>query len=179
MKRNSATLYLESPGATTPLPWVDGAPDLSGFTEPTLSVLQQSWADFLASGQELEVVPDPLPPPPEPDWRGFTAEFVNPASSLYADLYHCTATLVQHCSEPVKEHWANVRMGLTSGFIWNEEIFQSSVNALLSYILAESISNPTLATLITDGNPPLQAQIDAWMTLANQHNIALTLDINP
>jgi len=145
------------------------SPELSEANEPkALKLLEGVADDWVASLL-----------PPESDWRGFTAEFVDPASSLYADLYNGTATLVQHCSEPVKEHWANVRMGLTSGFIWNEEIFQSSVNALLSYILAESISNPTLATLITDGNPPLQAQIDAWMTLANQHNIALTLDINP
>ena len=90
MERNSTTLFLESPGATTPAPWVDGAPDLSGFTEPTLSVLQQSWADFLASGQELEVIPDPLPPPPEPDWTAFnTAMLSDPdwqAWALPADL---------------------------------------------------------------------------------------------
>ena len=90
MKRNSTTLFLESPGATTPLPWVNNAPDFTGFTDPTLSVLQQSWADFLASGQELEVIPDPPPPPPEPDWTAFnTAMLSDPdwqAWALPADL---------------------------------------------------------------------------------------------
>ena len=90
MKRNSTTLYLESPGATTPVPWVDGAPDLSGFTEPTLSVLQQSWTDFLASGQELEVIPDPPPPPPEPDWTAFNTAMLSDSNwqawALPADL---------------------------------------------------------------------------------------------
>jgi hypothetical protein len=90
MQRNSTTLYLESPGATTPLPWVDGAPDLSGFTEPTLSVLQQSWADFLASGQELEVIPDPPPPPPEHDWTAFNTAMLSDSNwqawALPADL---------------------------------------------------------------------------------------------
>lgn len=71
MKRNSITLFLESPGATTPLPWVDNAPDFSGFSEPTLGVLQSSWQAFLDSGEELEVVPDPPPPPPEPNWENF------------------------------------------------------------------------------------------------------------
>ena len=73
MKRNSTTLYLESPGATTPLPWVNNAPDFTGFTEPALSVLQQAWQDFLDSGQELEIIPDPEPAPEqiEPDWPGF------------------------------------------------------------------------------------------------------------
>ena len=90
MQRNSTTLYLESPGATTPVPWVDGTPDLSGFTEPTLSVLQQSWADFLASGQELEVIPDPPPPPPEPDWTAFNTAMLSDSNwqawALPADL---------------------------------------------------------------------------------------------
>jgi hypothetical protein len=90
MKRNSTTIFLESPGATTPVPWVDGAPDLSGFTEPTLSVLQQSWADFLASGQELEVIPDPPPPPPEHDWTAFNTAMLSDSNwqawALPADL---------------------------------------------------------------------------------------------
>jgi hypothetical protein len=75
MKRNSTTLFLVSPGATTPIPWVNGAPDFSAFTEPTLSVLQNSWQAFLDSGQELEVVPDPEPivEPPTPNWDGFNA----------------------------------------------------------------------------------------------------------
>jgi hypothetical protein len=76
MKRNSTTLYLISPGATTPISWVNNAPDFSNFTEPTLSVLQSSWQAFLNSGQELEVIPDPEPmPEPElvPNWDGFNA----------------------------------------------------------------------------------------------------------
>ena len=90
MKRNSTTLFLESPGATTPLPWVNNAPDFTGFTDPTLSVLQQSWADFLASGQELEVIPDPPPPPPEPDWTAFNTAMLSDSNwqawALPADL---------------------------------------------------------------------------------------------
>ena len=66
MQRNSTTLFLTSPGATTPIPWDNNAPDFTGFTEPTLSVLQQSWQNFLESGEPLEVVPDPEPPTPQP-----------------------------------------------------------------------------------------------------------------
>jgi hypothetical protein len=75
MKRNSTILYLTSPGATTPLPWVSNSPDFTDFTEPTLSVLQQSWQDFLDSGEELEVIPDPepIPEPVVPNWDGFNA----------------------------------------------------------------------------------------------------------
>ena len=90
MKRNSATLYLESPGATAPLPWVNNAPDFTGFTEPTLSVLQQSWTDFLASGEELEVIADPVPPPPQPDWTAFNTAMLSDSNwqawALPADL---------------------------------------------------------------------------------------------
>ena len=66
MKRNSTTIFLASSGSTTALPWVNNAPDFSGFQEPTLSILQRSWSDFLESGQELEVIPDPEPPTPQP-----------------------------------------------------------------------------------------------------------------
>ena len=66
MNRNTTTLFLKSPNATTPLAWVNNAPDFSPFTEPTLGVLQRSWSDFIESGQELEVIPDPEPPTPQP-----------------------------------------------------------------------------------------------------------------
>lgn len=75
MYRNSTVLFLQSPGAVTPLSWVDNAPDFTGFTEPTLSVLQQAWQDFLDSGEELETIPDPepIPEPVVPNWDGFNA----------------------------------------------------------------------------------------------------------
>jgi hypothetical protein len=75
MKRNTTTLFLTSPGATTPIPWVNNAPDFSAFTEPTLSVLTKAWNDFVDSGGELEIIPDPVPvvEEPVPDWDGFNA----------------------------------------------------------------------------------------------------------
>ena len=90
MKRNSATLFLESPGATTPIPWVNNAPDFTGFSDPTLSVLQKSWTDFVASGEELEVIPDPAPSEPDPDWTSFNTAMLSDANwqawQLPADL---------------------------------------------------------------------------------------------
>ena len=73
MKRNSNTLFLISPNATTPIPWVNNEPDFSSFSEPTLSVLQLAWSDFLASGEALEIIPDPEPivPLPDPRWTDF------------------------------------------------------------------------------------------------------------
>lgn len=79
MQRNLTTLFLQSTGAVTPLHWVNNAPDFTGFTEPTLSVLQQAWQDFLDSGEELEIIPDPIPEitTPAPDWDGFNAAMLS------------------------------------------------------------------------------------------------------
>lgn len=72
MKRNN-NILLKVLEYTICLPWVNNAPDFTGIEEPTLSVLQKAWNDFLASGEELEIIPDPepIPPPKEPDWTGF------------------------------------------------------------------------------------------------------------
>lgn len=86
MKRNTTTLFLTSSGAITPLPWVNNAPDFSSFTEPTLSVLQNSWQDFLDSGGELEIIPDPelFVEPTTPDWDGLYQGLM--VSSAYSAL---------------------------------------------------------------------------------------------
>lgn len=131
MKRNSTTLFLESPGAITPVPWVDNAPDFSGFSEPVLGVLQSSWQDFLDSGEELEVVPEPPPPPPEPDWLGFNTEmfldkdwssYINPPMLMaaatsaalsrdVAQLQYCLELAYQTVGEPseaARTRWNNL-----------------------------------------------------------------------
>lgn len=86
MKRNSTTLFLDTINATTPLPWVDNAPDFSGFTEPTLSVLVTAWNEFVASGETLEVIPDPEPVVVElpPDWDGLYQTLLG--STVYQHL---------------------------------------------------------------------------------------------
>lgn len=86
MKRNSTTLFLMSPGATTPIPWENNAPDFSGFTEPTLSVLRQAWQEFVDSGELLEIIPDPEPvvEPLVPNWDAFNLYlFSDPQFILY------------------------------------------------------------------------------------------------
>lgn len=73
MRRNSTILFLESPNSVTPIPLVNGNPDFSGFEEPTLSVLQKAWQDFLASGEEIEIIPslEQEPDPVAPNWDEF------------------------------------------------------------------------------------------------------------
>jgi hypothetical protein len=86
MNRNSTTLFLESTGATTPVPWVNNEPDFTGFTDPTLSVLKMAWQEFLDSGEELEVIldPEPLPPALVEDWPNFSLYlFGHPAFVTY------------------------------------------------------------------------------------------------
>ena len=101
MNRTSTTIWIESPNAITPVPWVDGAPDFSGFTDPTLSVLQ---AAYEANKDNIVVIPDPIPDPPviTPDWDAFNASLLN---GVLAPIYRrinaacyvdpATATLAQ------------------------------------------------------------------------------------
>lgn len=90
MKRNSTTLFLESPNATTPIPWVNNQPDFTGFTEPTLSVLHKAWQDFLDSGEELEIIPDPEPiiEPPVANWDMFNLSMMSDAR--FNQVYNAT-----------------------------------------------------------------------------------------
>ena len=78
MKRNTTTLFLNSLNATTPIAWVNNQPDFTSFTEPTLSVLQKTWQDFLDSGEELEIISDPEPyiEPPQAQWDQFNAQML-------------------------------------------------------------------------------------------------------
>jgi len=156
MKRNSTTIFLESPGATTSLPWVENAPDFTGFAEPTLSVLQNSWQAFLDSGEELEVISDPEPPSPAPDWEKFIQQFTLPGNPLY----HATASKVQISGELVIEHWTNIRLGLLSPSIRNEEWLQLTYD-YLKFILNQA------------GNPLSTEEQQAWTQLASECNIAL------
>ena len=158
MKRSETTLFLESPGATTALPWVNNAPDFSSYTEPTLSVLQQSWVAFLESGEELEVIADPVPPPPQPDWDGFLADFLTPGNPVY----NATALKVQASSPYTQEHWANMRIGVTNSLIRNEQWLQACADFLVTLLEA-------------DNNPLTAEDKDNWVILTAAHHITLVL----
>lgn len=95
MKRNSSTLFLDSPGAITPIPWIDGSPDFSAFSEPTLSVLITSWKEFLISGEELEIILDSEPTEiKEADWNGLQNRL------LSGDLYFLYSRARMACFVP-------------------------------------------------------------------------------
>ena len=143
MKRNSTTLFLESPGATTPVPLVGNAPDFSTFIEPTLSVLQQAWQDFLDSGEELEIIPDPPPPPPEPDWLAFNMAMIPPMDESTFEAW------LRQFKSPYQ---ANLSVASGQG---NAELVQ------LQYDLLKQIS------------PPSAEQIVEWQGIADKCNIPL------
>ncbi len=86
MQRNSTTLFLESPGAITPVPWVNGTIDVSAYTDPTLSVLLNSFNDYIANGGVIEVIPDPEPiiETSPPNWDGLYQALM--VSSVYPTL---------------------------------------------------------------------------------------------
>jgi hypothetical protein len=78
MKRSSTTLFLECPNTVLPVPW-SGIENVvsniqSAYQSPTREVAIASWDAFVASGDELEVIADPEPAPPQPDWDGFMAD---------------------------------------------------------------------------------------------------------
>ena len=138
MKRNSNTLFLESLNAITPVLWVNNAPDFTRFTEPTLSILESAWQAFLSSGDDLEVVPDPIPATPDPDWdqllrqllsgelypiyaRLTAASFVNPA----------TATL-QEISNVNNIAFAATKLDQAVQVTKNEDAVAAAINLLLT-----------------------------------------------
>lgn len=126
-------------------------------TEPTLSILQQSWQDFLDNEEELEVIPDPPPSPSVPDWEKFIQQFTLPSSPLY----HATASKLQISGPIVVEHWTNIRLGLLSISIRNEEWLQLTYN-YLKYLLDQA------------GNSLSEDEKQAWIDLAQDSNIKLT-----
>jgi len=156
MKRNQQNIFLESPNATTPLPWIeeinvnrcDGNPDFSGINEPTLSVLQKSWQDFLDSGKELIVEPDPEPTPEPipPNWEGFNIAFLTEQNWLtVADL------LLQ-----------DLRYGIVSTAAnGNSEGLQSAVNIAKNYL--QSVGQP-----LTDEVRQI------WQAIADANSIPVT-----
>ena len=87
MRRNSSTLFLDTGYERIPVPWVDDTPDFSGFSEPTLGVLQETWQAFLDSGEELEVIPDPEPPPSSPDWLSFNLAMIPPTAESTFEVW--------------------------------------------------------------------------------------------
>lgn len=67
MKRNSTTLFLECPNTILPVPWT-GIENVianieSTYQSPTREVAVASWQAFVASGDELEIIPEPVPTP--------------------------------------------------------------------------------------------------------------------
>jgi hypothetical protein len=68
MKRSSTTLFLECPNTVLPVPW-SGIENVvsniqSAYQSPTREVAIASWDAFVLSGNELEVIANPLPPTP-------------------------------------------------------------------------------------------------------------------
>jgi hypothetical protein len=122
MKRNTTTLFLDSPNATTPIEWVNNSPDFSSFTDPTLSVLQKAWQDFLDSGEELEILPDPeiIPEPPVANWDMFNLQMMSDAR--FNQVYNqCLSVAPIVCSAlPVALDQITSKGNSLFTLIWNQ-----------------------------------------------------------
>jgi hypothetical protein len=93
MNRNSNIIFIESPSGDpdypciTPIPWVNNAPDFTGITEPTLSVLM---AAYERDKNNIVDIPDPVPTPIVviPDWDGLNAAILGGAlNPIYTRLF--------------------------------------------------------------------------------------------
>jgi DNA-binding transcriptional regulator YdaS (Cro superfamily) len=122
MKRNSTTLFLQSPNAITPITWINNEPDFSNFTEPTLSVLQKAWQDFLDSGDELQIIPDPEPYTelPTPNWDKFNSQMLT--DSEFNQMYNTANSLAPVVCASLPAALTQVSNGQLSMFnvIWNQ-----------------------------------------------------------
>ena len=132
----------------------DGTPinPPSYWTPKILEGIAQAFAD----GQ-WEPIPDPEPPPPSPDWEKFIQQFTLSGNPLY----NATASKVQISGPIVIEHWTNIRLGLLSTSIRNEEWLQLTYN-YLKYLLDQA------------GNSLSEDEKQAWIDLAQNSNIKLT-----
>jgi hypothetical protein len=89
MERNSRTIWIKSANATTPLPWVNNAPDFSGISEPTLSILRLAYE---SQKDNVEVVADVATTQlVAPNPRGFYDAMVDhlanhPLNGVYANI---------------------------------------------------------------------------------------------
>ena len=153
MKRNSTQLELITPGAVTWLPWitdpgsnrVDGYPIFDGFSGQSLMIRESAWQTFLDSGDELEIIPDPLPPPPEPDWTGFLEPFLTPTAG---GIYHSILSKLELSTMGTIDHWTNVKMGLTNAEIRSPQWLVPSWNGLKLMLAADG--NPLSAETIAE-----------------------------
>lgn len=123
MKRNSTTLFLESLNATTQLPWVADAPDFTGITEPTLSVLRAAWE---AGKDNIEIIPDPEPIPEikNPDWDGLIGKVLG--GDLLPLFTRVTAEAIN--SNPISIARNDINLAVT--VIKNENALASSLKLL-------------------------------------------------
>ena len=75
MKMHKMTIFIESLNAVTPVSLINGEPDFSGFSEPTLSILREAYE---AAKDNIEIIPDPILEPVilPPDWKELLQELL-------------------------------------------------------------------------------------------------------
>jgi hypothetical protein len=111
--RNSQIVFIETSGTRTALPWINNAPDFTGIEEPTLSVLQKAWNDFLESGEELEVISasEIMPVIANPDWEGLKNRGI--AGDLHSIFARLTAETITNPSLAVPRSDINLIITVT------------------------------------------------------------------
>jgi hypothetical protein len=113
MNRNSTTIFIESSSGDianpciTPIPWFKNAPDFTGITEPTLSVLK---AVYESSKDNVVVVADlALPQILQPDWEGFKNHL--DTSGIYQQMLEADFSLATDAFQAISFIMGEIEVG--------------------------------------------------------------------
>ena len=128
--------------ANTSVNLINGQPDLSGFQEPTKSILQAAFA-----ANEYEVIPDVAPQPiaPQPDPMGFRSKLYGLTGTDKNALFGVYAATTAIAVTPATESAAMTdSRNILEGAFWNEPFskpaFASAYNILKNFLTPEQIA---------------------------------------
>jgi len=128
--------------ANTTVNLINGKPDLSGFQEPTLSILQ---AAFDANSYEVIPVPiAPVPFVPQPDPMGFRSKLYGLTGTDKNALYGVYAETTAIAVTPATANAALTESrNILEGSFWNEPFskpaFAAAYNILKNFLTPEQI----------------------------------------
>jgi len=135
-------ILIQTLNANTTVNLINGQPDLSGFQEPTLSILQAAF-----NANEYEVIPDVVPQPfvPQPDPMGFRSKLYGLTGTDKNALYGVYAETTALAVTPATANAALTESrNILEGSFWNEPFskpaFAAAYNILKNFLTPEQIT---------------------------------------
>lgn len=172
MKRNSTTIFIESPSGDlanpciTPVPWAGNAPNWDGITEPTLSVLKAVWE---RDKNSIVVIPDPVPQPivAAADWVTLCEQILGGAlNGVYTRL--TTACFLDPATATLQQ-LANAN---------NIAVAAGKLDQAVAVTCEEGAVAASLQMLVTTSDYRFtQAEKDLWNATASALNFSALMQI--